>query len=285
MGKFILCSGAVAEKPYYFELTDTRIYSIEELCYYIYHNIYAITEEDFNQELICWLKEEVKMQETASKLEYIMEHKNKKESDQNYLKDIVVSLLCSGDYYEEEEILSLIGIMDSIYSLSPSKKRKMKGDNYLKYKNYAMAASVYDEILRGEEAKELTTEEYGDLLHNQAITAMHMTSYLDAIKGFEEAYSRNQKEDSLKAYLIALKIGKGEAEWEKGLQKYVVSEEKKQEYIKEIEQAKRKATFLSSYQGLQKLKLLKEKGKIMEYYVGIEEQMQKWKQSYRRESK
>lgn len=285
MGKFILCSGAVAEKPYYFELTDTRIYSIEELCYYIYHNIYAITEEDFNQELICWLKEEVKMQETASKLEYIMEHKNKKESDQNYLKDIVVSLLCSGDYYEEEEILSLIGIMDSIYSLSPSKKRKMKGDNYLKYKNYAMAASVYDEILRGKEAKELTTEEYGDLLHNQAITAMHMTSYLDAIKGFEEAYSRNQKEDSLKAYLIALKIGKGEAEWEKGLQKYAVSEEKKQEYIKEIEQAKRKATFLSSYQGLQKLKLLKEKGKIMEYYVGIEEQMQKWKQSYRRESK
>lgn len=285
MGKFILCSGRIAEKPYYFELTDTKIYSIEELCYYIYFNIYAITEEDFNLELIRWLKEEVNLKETASTLESIMEQKNKKESDLNYLKDIVVSLLCSGDYYGEEEILSIIEIMDSIYALSPSKKRKMKGDHYLKYKNYAMAASVYDEILRGEYAKDLSPEEYGDLLHNQAIAVMHMSSYVDAAKGFEEAYSRNQKEESLKAYLFALRIGKGESEWEQGLSKYLVSDEKKREYIQELEEAKKKAGFLPSYQGLKKLKMLKEKGKVTEYYTGIEEQIQKWKQSYRRESK
>ena len=50
MSSLILCNTVKASNPYNFRLTDTNIYTIEELCYYIYNNIYIITEEIFDEE-------------------------------------------------------------------------------------------------------------------------------------------------------------------------------------------------------------------------------------------
>ena len=52
----ILCDGRLAEKPYKMPVTRQNIYSLEELCYYIYHNIYTITEEFFQESLADWLR-------------------------------------------------------------------------------------------------------------------------------------------------------------------------------------------------------------------------------------
>ncbi|MBR3771625.1 MAG: hypothetical protein IKL07_05095, partial [Clostridium sp.] len=60
MGKFILCSGTRAEEPLRIEMTDTVLYTIEELCYYFYQHIYLITEEFFNESVIEWLEIQVK---------------------------------------------------------------------------------------------------------------------------------------------------------------------------------------------------------------------------------
>ena len=50
MGKLIQCSSRLAKKPYYFRITDTNVYSIEEVCYYIRHNIYILQAELFNKD-------------------------------------------------------------------------------------------------------------------------------------------------------------------------------------------------------------------------------------------
>ena len=44
MGSYILCQVKRASMPYYIENISTNIYSIEELCYYFYHNIYLLDE-------------------------------------------------------------------------------------------------------------------------------------------------------------------------------------------------------------------------------------------------
>ena len=49
MGKLIQCSGCIAKEPYHFRLTKTNVYSIEEVCYYISHNIYMMQEEVFDK--------------------------------------------------------------------------------------------------------------------------------------------------------------------------------------------------------------------------------------------
>ena len=51
MSSYILCQTKKAEKPYYIENISTNIYSIEELCYYFYHNIYLLDESILNEHL------------------------------------------------------------------------------------------------------------------------------------------------------------------------------------------------------------------------------------------
>ena len=49
MGKLILCSSVIAKNPYCFPMTKTKVYSIEEVCYYIRNNIYMMQEEVFDR--------------------------------------------------------------------------------------------------------------------------------------------------------------------------------------------------------------------------------------------
>ena len=107
MGKLIQCSSKLAKEPYHFPLTKTNVYSLEEVCYYIRHNIYMMQEEIFDRDFAHWVNRELGLGETADKLEkLISEHHN--------LKDIVVTICCSCDYYEEDEIRELIQIMDDL---------------------------------------------------------------------------------------------------------------------------------------------------------------------------
>ena len=51
----ILAKGKIAKKPYELSYLGQNIYSIEELCYVIYHNIYGINEEFFQISLAKWM--------------------------------------------------------------------------------------------------------------------------------------------------------------------------------------------------------------------------------------
>ena len=67
MGKLILCRGKRTERPYVLQGTGYRIYSIEELCHYIYNNIYSIDETLFTDSLIDWIGTELCLPERAEK--------------------------------------------------------------------------------------------------------------------------------------------------------------------------------------------------------------------------
>ena len=52
MSGYILCQVKKAEKPFFIENISTNIYSIEELCYYLYNNLYLIDSSLINQKLV-----------------------------------------------------------------------------------------------------------------------------------------------------------------------------------------------------------------------------------------
>lgn len=276
MGKFILCAGKLAEEPLHFPLTNCDVYSIEELCYYLYENIYTITEETFNRKMVVWLKEQLEMEEMADKLEQMIENENS-------MMDMVVSLLCCADYYAEDEIKEVIRIMNSINDLPLWGRRKMKGDNYLRYRKYTEAAKEYEKILHSKDASELDVEEYGNILHNLAIAHVHTKTLRFAAQEFKEAYSRNNNEESLKQYLFALKLGKHEKEFAEEIIYYQVTEDKVREYLEELRGILEEAENLKIYKKIKKFAKLKEDGKVAEYYDNIEMLIYKWKQEYREE--
>lgn len=276
MGKLILCSGKLASRPYHFSLSNTNVYTIEEMCYYIYNNIYAIHDELYQRELVDWLLNEVEMTEIAYKLDDLI-IKN------HSLKDIVVSILCSADYYDEKEIKHLIKIMDQIDHLSLIRKNIIKADNYLRYKRYANARRLYEQIIKDKEAITLTPEEYGDIKHNLATIYLHTVSYKEAAKVFLEAYNSNRKNGSLESYLYALKLGNFEEEFEQAVITFEVPSILIEEIKTNIELKLLEVKDTDDYQKLRKLKTYLQEQKISSFNNVVDQIIDEWKQEYRHE--
>ena len=68
MSGYILCQTKKAQRPYFIENISMNIYSIEELCYYLYHNLYLADHTVFNEELCNWLRDELELVHLAAKL-------------------------------------------------------------------------------------------------------------------------------------------------------------------------------------------------------------------------
>ena len=61
MGELILCNQNMAAFPYYVEEAAIGVYSLEELSYYICHNVYLLRSDFMNEDLCNWLERELKL--------------------------------------------------------------------------------------------------------------------------------------------------------------------------------------------------------------------------------
>ena len=61
MGELILCNQNMAAFPYYVEEAAIGVYSLEELSYYICHNVYLLRSDFMNEDLCNWLEWELKL--------------------------------------------------------------------------------------------------------------------------------------------------------------------------------------------------------------------------------
>ena len=68
MSGYILCQTKKADKPFFVESINTNIYSLEELCYFLYHNLYLVDSSVINENLCTWISEELDLPRLAAKL-------------------------------------------------------------------------------------------------------------------------------------------------------------------------------------------------------------------------
>ena len=275
MGKLIFCTGQVAEKPYTFPFTKTKVYSMDELNYYLYNNIYLISEDTFQLSLCDWLENELLLPEVADKIRSLL-------SRRNSLKDIVVSLLCSADYYTEQQIRELIQVMEQIERMPLIKKRKIKADNYLVFGQYAKASSEYEAIVDAPEAAVFSGVEYGDIYHNLAVAKARTISASEAAKFYLLAYRRNQKEESLTQYLYALLLSKNKEEFEAACDEFSISKERQVQLEEDIFVKELAALETADYESIDRLSELKKEGKVAQYYKELKNTIRQYKETYRK---
>ena len=273
MSNLILCNGKIADIPYKFDLTDDNVYSIEELCYYIYNNIYSITTSGFTMELADWIKKELSMEELSDKLVRLIE-------DDNNLKDIAVTIMCACDYYNETQINQMIEVIDEIEGMPPIVRRKIKADNYLKYKFYSNAAKEYESIIASEEAQELTPEQFGAIFHNIGIVRLHTSSFALAGESFKEAYLRNNNVESLKSYLFTLKMDGRDKEYENQLINYGISSEAAKKIDNEYFLQDEEAKMSEEYMKVIKLEKLMYEGKHTQFNEQVNAHIEMLKMDY-----
>ncbi len=274
MGKFILCAGVLAREPYCFSLTNTNVYSLEELGYYLYHNINAVTMETFDQKFFQWVDMELKRPDLAEKW---MDIKNRSQD----IKDITVSILCATDYFTKLEIESFIKTVDQINDMPLINRQKLKADMRLRYQDYDQALKGYRAVISSEQAQELSAKDYGNVLHNMAVIHVKMKLFEQAQREFLQAYSLNENEESLREYFYLLKLQKKEKEFMHGVLDYDLSEEKMLEYTQELDAILEDAENTPQYKKILELPELKKAGKVGDYYYAIDTMIFGWKQKYK----
>lgn len=276
MGKLIQCSSRLAKRPYYFHLTDTRVYSIEEVCYYMNKNIYIMQGEVFDPGFVTWLREELGMEETAEKMENML----RKHAD---LKDIVVTLCCSCDYYDEAEINQMIRIMEETDHLLDRAKLKIQADNELQCEHFERAVEIYQAALRSDDMLQAAPAEYGPIYHNIGVAFGRLGEYNKAAESFLHAYEKNQQEESLQSYLFALHLAGKDDAWKEAAERLEVQDDQIVRLEAEYNEIRKRCSVSRKVRQVKRLRYLAGSGRLSEYYDKIKRNIKDWKEEYRKE--
>lgn len=268
IGKLILCSGKRTTRPYI--LTGMgRVYSIEELCYYISHHIYYVNDDFFSEALIDWLDFELGLTDRAEKI-------RKLKLQQADLKTLLAALLCSADYFTEREIKILIKQVDEISRMSPIKRMSLRGDRYLIDCKYHDAIREYERIINTKDSEGITPEEYGDILHNLAVAKARSKGSKGAVDLFRQAYERNQREESLRQYLYSLKLSNANVEYEKQLGNYQIGDDLRGDILMKLDEIEKNSATCDEMLNFEKIKQLREEGRLDEYKQQVEDMINQW---------
>ena len=274
MGKLILCSSVIAKHPYCFPMTKTKVYSIEEVCYYIRNNIYMMQEEVFDKEFADWIRHELGMEETADKLDRMRE-------DHNNLKDIVVTLCCSCDYYTEREINDLIAIMDQTQNVPLRGRQKIKADTYLKSGSLERARQEYERILKSPDMLNAKPEEYGQLYYSLGTALAGMGEYRQGFQAFQKSYEYVKEQKALESCLYCLKLGDMPEEYDRAVKEMGVTREQQTFIVAQYEEALRQSIDSRECKMVRRIRRMKEQGDPA-YQRAASELIFEWKNEYRK---
>ena len=145
MSGYILCQVKRAKLPYYIENISTNIYSIEELCFYFYHNIYLLDSTILNEELCFWIRDQLGLKKLAYNL-----YKHLDDDDMK-VGDFILPVFKEINYLSLEEFRKLNQQIQQLAKEPEVLRQKRKGD-------YLMEHGIDRERLILEERSTSTTE-------------------------------------------------------------------------------------------------------------------------------
>ena len=228
MSGYILCQTKKADTPYFVENISTNIYTLEELCYYLYHNLYLVDSSIINEGLCTWISEELDLPRLAAKLR---PHLGKFASAEDVLYPVFKEI----NYLTYEELKALNVKLAKMDQESPVLREKRKGDALVENKMYVNAIHVYQHLLKREGLDQVRAGLTQSVWHNLGCTYSYLFQMEKALECFWEAFLTEGDENELICYLLAYKKAKKPQEYEKKLASLNVSEEVKQKVKEALE--------------------------------------------------
>lgn len=275
MGKVIFTSGNYATTPYYLKNSKLCIRSIEELAFCILKNPELCEDFLYDKELAAYIDNELGLKEAGSLLANLIERDAP-------LKDLIgVCFLCN-DYLVKDEIEEFVSELSKVERSEEWVRIKNKADSYLDHENYKNAVINYRNLIKEADNYKITSETLGDIYHNMGIAMLHTEGFLSAADCFREAYERNNREESLRDYLLALKFSDNEKEYGQALDIYSISEETASWLNKAFFHTELEADTEPELFELKEANKLLKSGKVNEFYAVIRKMTEKLKEQYRR---
>ena len=217
-GGYRLCQTKLADVPYYIENVSMNIYSLEELCYYIYHNIFLLDATIINEDLLNWIRDELGLKKLYHSLYKELE-------EEHSLGDFVLLIFKEINYLTHQEFKEFNNKLMRLEHEPPIGREKLKADYLVENKKYVNAIKVYKSILVRAKGSRLGGQFVGEVHYNMGCAYMHMFQYEEALSSFKAAYECLPEAHILRAYLTACYITKPYARYAALAEQLKVSEE------------------------------------------------------------
>ncbi len=196
MSSLILCHKTKAKRPYDIAQIQRKIYTIEELCYYLCNHLYLVDYTIMNEKLCDWLEEELNLKPLADDLRYLF-------SQNGTIEQFVIMILAYSSIYTTGELSQIQDVLEQLKNQKPLEKQKYKADNLLTSGSVKSAILLYQGILQGERDESLDGKFYGKVYGCLGAAYGRLFLYQEAAKMYEAAFQICEEKSMLKAYLYA----------------------------------------------------------------------------------
>ena len=196
MGSLILCHDRHATHPYEITRIHCKIFTIEELCYYLCNNLYLIDYTIMNEQLCTWLEEEIGMPELAGKLRDVIRMRGSVEK-------FVLTILKSSRIFREPEMIRIQNVLERLKNQKDIERQKYKGDNLLESGEIEEAILVYQAILNEEADESVDPKFYGKIYAGLGAAYGRLFLYQESARMYDRAYQICEDTALLKPYLYA----------------------------------------------------------------------------------
>ena len=189
MGRFLLC-GREAALPYQVEEMDLRLYSVEELCCFIYDNLSLIDDGFVDRRLLGFIREELGLDELYEKL---MQIPLPDEQDA-----ALFLILQATGYHTEEELNQFQERLQWRKRKSAQEKLKEKADILFDRRRYNTAVRAYKALLTEGPEGCMTEGFYESAKESLANAYGHLSQFGNAERILSELYTETGSERILK---------------------------------------------------------------------------------------
>lgn len=196
MGSLVLCHERHATHPYEITRIHCKIFTIEELCYYLCNNLYLIDYTIMNEQLCVWLDEELGMGTLAGQLRDVIRLNGS-------IEKFVLTILKDSRIYREPEMIRIQNVLERLKNQKDIERQKYKGDNLLESGEIEEAILVYQAILNQEKDESVDAKFYGMIYAGLGAAYGRLFLYQESARMYDRAYQICEDPKLLKPYLYA----------------------------------------------------------------------------------
>lgn len=262
--------GDLAVNPYFVKEACMHLYSIEELCYYVYNNAFLLDDGFVNEKLITFIRSELNLEKLADHIEEIA-------GKSGALSNLARILNNEVGYYSENEWSSLIEDIDSNSRMSLDVRKKVRADGLLKAGRFGKAMEEYENILC--DLTDTDEELIAGVYHNLGVCAAKMFLFEKAATFFQKAYENYANTESYQEMLLALKLSLEPTKYLNYLSEHKESYEDSLEIERKMEILRLSWGEQPAYKYLKEIEQQKEEGGS--YYESLDRLTDDVKGSYR----
>lgn len=196
MGNYLLCKRPMAAEPLYIESVHLRLYSMEELCFFLQTNLALAREVLANPALSPWLGRECGLGNQMREYHALAQEDERLVARLNWI-------FVKSHYFSEKELRHLRSEAEKLEEMPAVQLQKEKGDALFRFGKYRRCIACYETVFETEGVQEESAAFRAAVYHNMGCAYMRLFESASALGCFRKACGEEETPEYRKACLKA----------------------------------------------------------------------------------